>query len=152
MRKGSPQTKNRAGPLGLTAAAARMEAELLKHRTMDGHFDRAEVRAAVKAKWAIMENERARGHHFLTWGTRVSDFTSPCTFLIFDIGPSIVSVWIGAAAISGAEARAMAFDNLHGPVEQMLENIKEAPRGWISGLQIKRSEFRLSRGKAQGAK
>ena len=135
--------RNKDRPLGLSIAAIQVRAEFIKHHAMDGHFDRAEISAAVKSKWATMEDERVRGHHFATWGARVNDFTSPCTFLIFNIGPSIVDVWIGAAAVSGAEAREMALQSAGSPVEKLVKTVEAAPRGWSSGLKIKRSEFRL---------
>ena len=120
-----------------------MTKPFLKHRIADSGFDGPALDEAIRSEWDTMEDERARGHHFLTWGARVNDFTNPCTFLVFNIGHRIVHVWIGAAAISGAEARAIADDNVRSPVEQMLESIKKTPRGWISSIQIKRSDFRL---------
>lgn len=137
------KTRNKNAPLSLSIASARARAEFIKNHVVDGHFGRAEISAAVKSTWATMEDERARGHHFATWGTRVNDFTSPCTFLIFNIGPAIVDVWIGAAAVSGAEAREMALQGTGNPVKQMVKTIEAAPKGWSLGLKIKRSEFRL---------
>lgn len=137
-------TRNKDTHLSLSTASARARAKFIKNHIVDGHFSRAEISAAVKSKWATMEDERARGHPFATWGIRVNDFTSPCTFLIFNIGPASVEMWIGAAAVSGAEAREMALQGTAGPVKQMVKTIRMAPQGWCLGLKIRRSEFRLS--------